>query len=120
MIAKCRFKVDHVAQQNVFVQQFFAPDGDRLEGQWAFAQAQDHCIAPGLDPLGNGNLALTAEQFNRSHFAQIHAHGVIGAIQLFCFARGNSNILGACCDQISWAAVFVLDFIVFDNVDAHF
>ena len=87
MVAESGIKVDDVAQQNVFAQKFVAPDGDRLEGQRAFTQARDHRVAASLDPFGDRNLAFTAQQFNRSHFAQIHADGIIGAVQLFGFRR---------------------------------
>jgi hypothetical protein len=50
-----------------------------LEGEWALAESRDHGFAAGLDPLGDGDLALTRKKFHRAHFAEIHAHGVVGA-----------------------------------------
>ncbi|MNE30007.1 hypothetical protein D3C80_1235040 [compost metagenome] len=73
-------QVDHFAQQDAVVGQLFAPDHDGLEGQGAFAQTRDHGVAAGFDPLGDGDFALAAQQFDRTHFAQIHAHGVVGAV----------------------------------------
>ena len=40
----------------------------------------DHGLAAGLDTLGDGDLALARKQFHRAHFAEIHAHGVVGAL----------------------------------------
>ena len=81
-----RFQVDDVAQEDFSVAQFVAPDDDGLEGQRAFAQSGDHRLAAGLDALGDGDFALAREQFDRAHFAQIHAHGIVGALgRLFLF-----------------------------------
>jgi hypothetical protein len=63
------------------LKKFVAPDGDRLKGQRAFAQPRDHRVAPGLDPLGDGDLALARQKFDRAHLAQIHAHRVVGAVE---------------------------------------
>ena len=57
-----------------------APDDDGLEGQRAFAQAGDHRLAAGLDALGDGDLALARQQLDRAHVAQVHAHGIVGAL----------------------------------------
>ena len=59
------------------------PAQNRPEGQRAFAQAADHHVASGFDPLGDGNFALAGQQFNTAHFAQIHADRVIGAPDAF-------------------------------------
>ncbi len=75
-----RFKVDDVAKQNLAFVQFVAPDGKRLEGQRAFAQRADHQFAAGFDALGDGDFAFAGKQFHRTHFAQIHAHGIVGAV----------------------------------------
>src|SRR6185312_2711667 len=34
----------------------------------------------GLDALGDGDLALAREQFDRTHFTQIHADRIVGAL----------------------------------------
>ena len=83
LITKGRFKINHIAQQNIFAQQFITPNGDRLKCQRAFAQPQDHGVAPRLDAFGNRDLAFSAQQLNRPHLAQIHAHRIIRAIKLF-------------------------------------
>jgi hypothetical protein len=53
---------------------------DGLERQQALAQAGDHRLAAGLDALGDGDLALAGEQLDQTHLAQIHAHGIVGAL----------------------------------------
>ena len=75
-----RFEIDDVAQQNLAVVQFVAPDDDGLEGQRAFAEPGDHRLAAGLDALGDGDFALARQQLDRAHLAQIHAHGIVGAV----------------------------------------
>ena len=41
----------------------------------------DHGVAPGLDALGDGDLALAGEELHRAHLAQVHAHRVVGAVE---------------------------------------
>ena len=74
------FEIDDVAEQNLAFVQLVAPDDDGLEGQRALAQAGDHRLAAGLDALGDGDLALARQQLDRAHLAQIHAHGIVGAL----------------------------------------
>ena len=83
-----RFEIDDVAQQNLAVVQFVAPDDDGLEGQRAFAQAGDHGFAAGFDALGDRDFAFARQQLNRAHFAQVHADGVVGAFGRFGFGFG--------------------------------
>ena len=40
----------------------------------------DHGLAAGLDALGDGDFALAREKLDRAHLAQIHAHGIVGAV----------------------------------------
>ena len=40
----------------------------------------DHRLAAGLDALGDRDFALARQQLDRAHFAQIHAHGIVGAL----------------------------------------
>ncbi len=75
-----RFEVDDVAQQDLGLVEFVAPDDDRLEGQRALAQARDHRLAAGLDALGDGDFALARQKLDRAHLAQIHAHRIVGAL----------------------------------------
>ena len=75
-----RLEVDDVAQEHLAVVELVAPDDDGLERQRALAQAGDHRLAAGLDALGDGDFALAGEQLDRTHFAQIHAHGIVGAL----------------------------------------
>ena len=74
------FEIDDVAEENLSFVQFIAPDDDGLEGQRAFAEACDHRLAAGLDALGNGDFAFAGEQLDGAHLAQIHAHGIVGAL----------------------------------------
>jgi hypothetical protein len=116
-------EVDDVAQQDVLVEKFVAPDGDRLEGQRAFAKARDHRVASGLDPLGDGDLALAAQQFDRPHLAQVHAHRVVGAVELLGLGRGDGHLAaGGRFDHLGRALLLavILGFLVLDDVDAHF
>ena len=48
-----------------------------MSARWLFITP--HLAA--LNALGDFNFALAGEQGNRAHFAQIHAHGVIGLFQ---------------------------------------
>ena len=73
-------EVDDVAQEDLAVVQLVAPDDDGLEGERALAEPGDHRLAAGLDALGDGDLALAGEQLDRAHLAQVHAHGVVGAV----------------------------------------
>ena len=121
LVAKRGFQIDDVAQQNVFGQKFVMPDGDRLKGQRAFAEPGDHGVPTGLDPLGDGNLALAAQQFDRTHLAQIHADRVVSAVQFFGGGTGQRNLTRAFGgDQFGRALVlFFLGLFIFDDVDAH-
>ena len=65
------------------------PVDDRVEGDRAFAQAPDHDVAAGLDALGDGDLALAGEQFDRAHLAQVHADRIVGAVDRFLLDRGR-------------------------------
>ena len=91
LVTERGLKVDHVAQQNIFGQQFVAPDGNRLECQRAFAKPQNHRIATGLNTLGNRNFAFTRQQLNTAHFAQIHPHRVISTVQFFSLGTAQDN-----------------------------
>ena len=75
-----RFEIDDVAKEDLSFVQFVAPDDDGLEGQRAFAEARDHRLAAGLDALGNRDFAFARQQFDGAHLAQIHAHGIVGAL----------------------------------------
>src|SRR6476661_7182449 len=84
------FEIDDVAEEDLSFVQFIAPDDDGLEGERALAQPRDHRLAAGLDALGDGDFALAREQFDRAHLAQIHAHGIVGALRrLFLLGGGQ-------------------------------
>src|SRR5450755_2521311 len=75
-----RFQIDDVAEEDLSLVEFVAPDDDGLEGQRAFAQPRDHRLAAGLDALGNGDFALARQQLDGAQLAQIHPHGIVGAL----------------------------------------
>ena len=64
-----------------------------MEGDRAFAQPQDHRVAAGFDALGDGDLALAAEQLDRAHLAQVHPHRIVGALGGFLLLFGNVRLL---------------------------
>ena len=120
LVAEGGVKVDHVAQQDLFAQKFLAPDGDGLKCQRAFAEPRDHRVAPGLDALGDRDLSLARQQLDRAHLAQVHAHRVVGAIELFLPA-GERHIAAALgFHQIGRAFVLLLGlFVVLGHLNAH-
>ena len=69
--------------KDLAVVELVPPDDNGLEGEWALAQPRDHGLAAGLDALGNSDLALARKQFDRSHFAQVHAHRVVSSLSGF-------------------------------------
>ena len=125
-----RFEVDDVAQEDFAFVQFVAPDDDGLEGERAFAQARDHRLAAGLDALGDRDFALAREQLDRAHLAQIHAHGIVGALGRL-FLLGGGERLGLGLDDLGAGLlvvvvgglvlllVVVVGFLGLDDVDAH-
>ena len=102
------------------------PFDDRVEGDRAFAQAPDHRVAAGLDALGDGDLALAAEQFDRAHLAQVHADRVVGAVDGFLLGRGG-RARAAVVERIDLLLGLGLfsssssssELVVLDDVDAH-
>ena len=124
-----RFQIDDVAEENFSVVEFVAPDDDGLEGERAFAQPSDHRLAAGLNAFGDGDFALAREQLDRAHLAQIHAHGVVGALG-GVLGPGLGRELGLDLDQLAFALllvvgllartlIFRLGFLGLDHVDAH-
>src|SRR5262249_57715971 len=53
-----RFEVDDVAEEHFSVVEFVAPDEDGLEGERAFAQSSDHCLAASLNAFGDGDFTF--------------------------------------------------------------
>ena len=82
-----RLEIEDLAQLHRAFVEGVRPFDDRVEGDRAFAQAPDHRVAAGLDALGDGDLALAGEQFDRAHLAQVHAHRVVGAVDRFLLGR---------------------------------
>ena len=115
-------------QEHFAAIQFVTPDDDGLEGERALAQAGDHRLAAGLNTLGDGNLALAREQPNRAHFAQIHAHRVVGALDRL-LGLGFGRRLRRDLDEFAGLGFFALGplarllvglgLLGLDHVDAH-
>ncbi len=80
----------------------------------------DHRLATGLDALGNGDLALARQQLDAAHLAQIHAHGVVGAVgRLFLLGGGECLLAGL--DEFGGNLLdLLLRLFLFHHVDAHF
>src|SRR6266446_1942528 len=125
-----RFKIDDVAQEDLALVELVAPNDDGLEGQRTFAQPSDHRFAAGLDALGDRDLAFAREQLNRTHFAQIHAHWIVGAFgRLLGLGLGRDLLLHL--DQLAALALglfvglfarlfaFFARLLGFDHVHAH-
>ncbi len=100
---------------------------DRVEGDRGFAETQDHRVAAGLDALGDRDLALAAEQLDRAHLAQVHAHRIVGAVDDFLLLVGlegrrgivlrigGIDLVGGVVLRLGVLAAF----LVLDDVDAH-
>jgi hypothetical protein len=81
----------------------------------------DHHLAAGLDAFGDGDFALARQQFDRAHFAQIHAHGIVGAPD-FVFvdvARRRAGLDFLAVGLGIGVGLLVVAFFVVDDVDAH-
>ncbi len=96
-----RLEIDHVAQQDLALADLVAPADDRAHGQRALAQGLEHGVAPGLDALGDLDLALAREQLDRAHLAQIHPHRVVGPAEVLLVDRGRALLLLALALEIS-------------------
>ncbi len=56
-------------------------------GRGRFADRCHHVVEAALDALGNLDFAFAREQFDRSHFAHVHAHRVGGAAKFAVYRR---------------------------------
>src|SRR5690606_37858309 len=124
-----RVEIENLAQLHFAGVESFGPLDDGVEGDRAFTQAHDHRVATGLDALGDRDLAFAAEQLDRTHFAQVHPHRVVGA-----FGRRGLLLLGDVARRADPIPVVGLSelfglalslflgrvLVAFDNVDAHF
>ena len=123
-----RLEIDDVAQQDLALVELVPPDDDRLEGQRALAQARDHRLAAGLDALGDGDFALARQELDRAHLAQVHAHGIVGALARLGAAGGDRGRAGRLDDLAALALLLLrlggllfrlLRVLAVDDVDAH-
>jgi hypothetical protein len=67
----------------------------------------DHRLAAGLNAFGDGDFTFAREQLDRAHFAEIHAHGVVGALG-GVLGPGLGRELGLDLDQIAFALLLVV------------
>ncbi len=67
----------------------------------------DHRLAAGLDALGDGDFALARQQLDRAHLAQIHAHGIVGAVGGLGRARGDGGRARALDDLAALGLLFL-------------
>ena len=115
-----RLEVDHVAQQHAAFVDRIAPRQQRRDGHRALADAADHLVLAGLDALGDLDLALAAQQLDRAHLAQVHAHGIVGAAEFLVLAgrlgrhHGGLGRLG----RVGGGGLFLL--LGLDDIDAGF
>ena len=120
-----RFEIDDVAQQCFGFREFVAPHDDRLEGERTFAEARDHRFAAGLDALGDRDFAFAREQFDRTHFAQIHAHRIVGALARLRFLGGGKRLRAGLYEIGARIVVVIVLFFLavgifgFDDIDTH-
>jgi hypothetical protein len=123
-----RIEIQDLAELHRAFVELGRPVDDGIERDRAFAQALDHSVPASLDPLGDGDLALAAEQLDRAHLAQIHAHGIVGAIDRFFLGNSGGESSGGIVagyflflvliGLLRLLAVFA-SFFVLDDVDAH-
>ena len=92
-------------------------------------RARDHRLAAGLDPLGNGDFALARQELDRAHLAQVHAHGIVGALGRLGTAGGDRRRPGGLDELAAFGLLlvgafggFLLGFfrvLALDDIDAH-
>ena len=115
-----RLEVDDVAQQDLALADRVAPADDRAHRQRALAQRLEHGVAPGLDALGDLDLALAREQLDRAHLAQVHAHRIVGAAEVLLVDRGGTLGLVALALEVGLGdAVGAAAVLVAADADAH-
>ena len=115
-----RLEIDHVAQQGLALADRVAPADDRAHRQRALAQSLEHGVAPGLDPLGDLDLALAREQLDRAHLAQVHAHRIVGAAKVLVVDRGRAlGLVLPALELILGAAVGAAAILLAADAHAH-
>ena len=91
-------------------------------GNGAFADAANHHVTTGFDSFCDRDFTFARQQFNRAHFAQVHAHRVVGAANIVfvdvatrvAFRFGRLVGFG----RLAGFGFFL--FLGFDDIDAHF
>jgi hypothetical protein len=115
-------EIEDLPQLHLAGVQRFRPLDDRVEGDRAFAQAEDHRVPAGFDPLGDGDLALAAQQLDRTHLAQVHPHRVIGALDGFLLFLDDRTLVERIgLDLVLGGVLLRVDRVLvgFDDIDAH-
>ena len=122
-------EIEDLAQLHFLGIERFGPLDDGVEGNRALTQAHDHHVAAGFDALGDRDFAFAAEQFDRAHFAQVHADRVIGAFAGGELARGGGLVgcglgvfLGTRCDFLDFGIFLGRSFgflVAFDDLHTH-
>ena len=119
-------EIDDIAQEDSSLLELVAPDDDGLEGERALAQARDHGLATRLDTLCDRDFARARKQVHGAHFAQINAHGIVGALRrLFGVRFCRDCVLNL--DQLAPRLLFRLLALLlllarvlgFEDIDAH-
>ncbi len=121
-------QVNDIAQQQLFLQHQLAPVEDGADGQRTFADGADQLAPARLDPFGDGNLAFAREQLHRAHFAQIHAHRIIGTVPgadgrfLGDLAAGPllRLIVAVIVVAVIGRGIIAPLLVILNNIDAHF
>ena len=125
-----RFEVDDIPKEDLALVELVPPYDDGLEAERAFAQARDHGLPAGLDALSDGDLAFPREKFHRAHLAQVHADGIIRALDRLLGLGLGRNLLPDLDQLAALALRFLLGFLALaplllarllglDHVDAH-
>ncbi len=121
-------EIEDLAELHLAGVQGVRPVDDGVEGDRAFAQAPDHRVAAGLDPLGDGDLALAAEQLDRAHLAKIHPDGIVGAVDRLLLLLDDEALAvravvlaggGVDLGLLRFLLV-VVGFLRFHHIDPHF
>jgi len=79
-----------------------------------------HRVAARLDALRDGDFAFAGQQLDRPHFAQVHAHGVVGAVDDFSGTGGGGDLARGGFVGLVTLRCILLGPVIIDDVDAHF
>ena len=86
-----RLQLDHLAERQAALGDGVPPGGQRAEGHRALAERRQHGVAPGLDALGDRDLAFAGQQRGVAHLAEEDADRVVGAAEKGGVDRGGAG-----------------------------